>query len=225
MLRVVLRTRPLARRVGRVTSTSISARAERRQSLLVPQAPSDLHSVGEADKFLRRYLLDTLARIKEFQHVRLPSRVADVVHGDAPEIDLGGAFDAVVTVAGRIRGSSTTTSSIATRTSFSSSTTAANENGIAAARGRVGSLFAEYADGILSVLSNCLPALDGRAPVIVVVNDRLDLYPEILERAGLRVVERLSAHVNRRTGRRSGEYFGIGCFVASRSGYLAVENR
>jgi hypothetical protein len=39
------------------------------------------------------------------------------------------------------------------------------------------------------------------------VNDRRDLYPAILERAGLRLDERLRRHVNRRTGRRAGEYF------------------
>jgi energy-converting hydrogenase Eha subunit B len=43
--------------------------------------------------------------------------------------------------------------------------------------------------------------------VLVVVNDRRDLYPGILERAGLRLEERLRRHVNRRTGRRAGEYF------------------
>jgi hypothetical protein len=45
------------------------------------------------------------------------------------------------------------------------------------------------------------------APVLVVVNDRRELYPEILERAGLRLDGRLRRHVNRRTGRRAGEYY------------------
>ena len=45
------------------------------------------------------------------------------------------------------------------------------------------------------------------APVLIVVNDRRDLYPEILERAGLRLEERFRRHVNRRTGRRAGEFF------------------
>ena len=46
------------------------------------------------------------------------------------------------------------------------------------------------------------------APVCVVVNDRRDLYPAVLGgRAGLRLVERHERHVNRRTGRRAGEYF------------------
>ena len=34
-----------------------------------------------------------------------------------------------------------------------------------------------------------------------------DLYPEILDRVGLRLVERSTRHVNRRTGRRAGEFF------------------
>ena len=45
------------------------------------------------------------------------------------------------------------------------------------------------------------------APVCIVVNDRRALYPEILERAGLRLEERLERHVNRRPGRRAGEYY------------------
>ena len=43
--------------------------------------------------------------------------------------------------------------------------------------------------------------------MLVVVNDRRDLYPEILAAAGLRLEERLRRHVNRRTGRRAGEYY------------------
>jgi hypothetical protein len=45
------------------------------------------------------------------------------------------------------------------------------------------------------------------ARVLIVVNDRRDLYPEILRHSGLRLSERLERHVNRRTGRRAGEYF------------------
>jgi hypothetical protein len=39
------------------------------------------------------------------------------------------------------------------------------------------------------------------------VNNRRALYPEILDRAGLPVDEQLRRHVNRRTGRRAGEFF------------------
>ena len=45
------------------------------------------------------------------------------------------------------------------------------------------------------------------SPVVIVVNDSQELYPAILERAGLRLEERITRHVNRRTGRRAGEFF------------------
>ena len=61
--------------------------------------------------------------------------------------------------------------------------------------------------GIAAVLANVRAALRPDAPVVIVVNDRRDLYPEILARAGLRLEERYRRHVNRRTGRRAGEYF------------------
>ena len=57
------------------------------------------------------------------------------------------------------------------------------------------------------MLANAATALPSGAPVAIIVNDRRDLYPAILDRAGLRLEERLRRHVNRRTGRRAGEFF------------------
>ena len=45
------------------------------------------------------------------------------------------------------------------------------------------------------------------APVVIVVNDSHELYPQILDAPGLVLEERLTRHVNRRTGRRAGEFF------------------
>jgi hypothetical protein len=50
-------------------------------------------------------------------------------------------------------------------------------------------------------------SLRPRAPVVIVINDRRDLYPMILERAGFEIETRYRRHVNRRTGRRAGEFF------------------
>ena len=61
--------------------------------------------------------------------------------------------------------------------------------------------------GIAAVLSACRGRLKARGRVVIVVNDRRDLYPQILERAGLVLEQRYQRHVNRRTGRRAGEYF------------------
>ena len=61
--------------------------------------------------------------------------------------------------------------------------------------------------GVAQVLANARRSLTLRGRMCIVVNDRRDLYPEILRRADLRLVDRHERHVNRRTGRRAGEYF------------------
>jgi hypothetical protein len=60
---------------------------------------------------------------------------------------------------------------------------------------------------MVAVFANAHRQLPDNAPVVIVVNDSKNLYPEILERSGLRLEERLTRHVNRRTGRRAGEFF------------------
>ena len=64
-----------------------------------------------------------------------------------------------------------------------------------------------YSAGISEVLGKTAEVLRPRAPLLIVVNDRRELYPTILERAGLRLDGTYRRHVNRRTGRRAGEYF------------------
>ena len=162
--------------------------------------------VDEADKFIARYLLDTLVRVKAFQRVRDRGRSADVLHGDAREIELGGPYDAVLTsppYPGLIDYHEQHRYAYEL---LSLDDRREHELG-AAARGTSRAAVDEYVDGISGVLANCVGSLAPDAPVIVVVNDRRDLYPEIFRRTGLQVVDRLERHVNRRTGRRAGEYF------------------
>jgi hypothetical protein len=162
--------------------------------------------VQSAEKFITRYLLDTLERIRAFQSVREPGYAATVLHGDATELELDGAFDAIVTsppypglidyheqhrYAYELLGLDDRRE---------------RELG-AAARGTSRAAIEEYVRGVSTVLARSAEQLADDAPVVVVVNDRRDLYPEILRRSGLRLADRLERHVNRRTGRRSGEYF------------------
>ena len=162
--------------------------------------------VESAGKFLTRYLADTAARIAAFAEVRDPRRAAVVLHGDARELELGGPYDGVVTsppypglidyheqhrYAYELLGLDDRRE---------------RELG-AAARGTSKAAIEEYVEGIAAVLARSKAALRRGAPVCIVVNDRRGLYPEILDRAGLRLDERLERHVNRRTGRRAGEYF------------------
>jgi hypothetical protein len=161
--------------------------------------------VETAAQFLRRYTLDTLARLKEFSRVRTRGRTATVMHGDVRDAVLG-RYDGVLTsppypglidyheqhrYAYELLG-------LDDRREL--------EVG-AAAGGTSRAAIAAYSDGIVAALLNAKASLPRRAPVVIVVNDRRDLYPEILERAGLRLEQRLRRHVNRRTGRRAGEFF------------------
>jgi hypothetical protein len=161
--------------------------------------------IERADHFVRRYTLDTLTRLKGFAHVR-KRRDAIVVHGDAREVELPGPFDAVVTsppypglidyheqhrYAYELLGLDDLRE---------------REIG-AAARGTSKAALAAYRDGIIGVLAACREVLKPRGRVVIVVNDRRDLYPEIFDGAGLVLEQRYQRHVNRRTGRRAGEYF------------------
>jgi hypothetical protein len=162
--------------------------------------------VQEANKFLARYLLDTLARLKEFQRVRDRAREAEVVHGDARDVVLQGGFDGVITsppYPGLIDYHEQHRYAYEL---LSLDDRSERELG-AAARGTSRAALDVYVAGISEVLKRCAEALAPDAPVVIVVNDRRQLYPEILERSGLRLVDRLERHVNRRTGRRAGEYF------------------
>jgi hypothetical protein len=162
--------------------------------------------VERAEHFVRRYGLDTLARIKAFARVRDRTAEAAIVHGDARELPLEGRFDAVVTsppypglidyheqhrYAYELLG-------LDDRREL--------EVGAAAA-GTSKAALAAYSQGMVDVLANVRGSLRRGAPVAIVVNDRRELYPEILERVGLPLEHRLRRHVNRRTGRRAGEFF------------------
>ena len=162
--------------------------------------------VASAAGFLRRYTLDTLARIEAFAAVRDETREARVLHGDACEVEYAETFDGIVTsppypglidyheqhrYAYELLGLDDRRE---------------REIGAAESGTSLASLEA-YRAGIAAVLERCASALRPGAPILVVVNDRRDLYPDILARAGLRLEERRRRHVNRRTGRRAGEYY------------------
>src|SRR3954464_10182200 len=161
--------------------------------------------VDTAAQFLRRYALDTLARLEEFARVRAPGRAATVLHGDVQELSLG-----------RCNGVLTSPPYPGLIDYHEQHRYAYELLGLddrralelgAAAAGTSRAALAAYSDGIVAALVNAKGALPADAPFVIVVNDRRDLYPEILERAGLRLEERLRRHVNRRTGRRAGEFF------------------
>jgi hypothetical protein len=161
--------------------------------------------VERAGHFLRRYALDTVARLKEFGRVR-GRGAAEVLHGDARELELPGGFDAVVTsppYPGLIdyHEQHRYAYELLRLDDLRNAEIGAAEQGTSRAA------LASYVDGIGAVLGACAGSLKRRGRIVIVVNDRRGLYGEILERAELTLEHRYSRHVNRRTGRRAGEYF------------------
>jgi hypothetical protein len=143
-----------------------------------------------------------------------------VLHGDARDVDLGGPYDGLLTsppYPGLI--------GYHEQHRYAYELLALDDRRErelgAAARGTSKAAVAEYVAGVSDVLGRSTRSLAPGAPVIVVVNDRRELYPAIFERAGLAVVDRLERHVNRRTGRRAGEYYES-VFVATGTGYLGA---
>ena len=159
--------------------------------------------VGEARRFLRRYALDTLARVREFARVRARGCEAEVLHGDARELDFGEGFAGVITsppYPGLI--------DYHEQHRYAYELLGLEEcRELELGKGSSRAALRGYVDGIAAVLANVRGSLEPGAPVVIVINDRRELYPEILERAGLRLEERYRRHVNRRTGRRAGEFF------------------
>ncbi len=161
--------------------------------------------VEEAGKFLRRYTSDTVRRLRTFAEQTSNASV-EVIHGDARLVDLGMKADGVITsppypglidyheqhrYAYELLGLPDE-----------------REREIGAAAAGTGrKAIGAYVEAMTAVFANAARQLRRVAPIIIVVNDSRNLYPTILDRAGLRLDERITRHVNRRTGRRAGEFY------------------
>src|SRR5262245_13589937 len=159
----------------------------------------------QAAKFLARYTGDTIRRIRDFAALRA-ARSVTVLHDDARTVALPSHPDGVFTsppypglidyheqhrYAYELLG-------LADRRT--------EEIGAASA-GRARAAIERYVEDMTRAFANTRRQLAPGARVLIVVNDSKALYPRILEGAGLRLEERITRHVNRRTGRRAGEFF------------------
>jgi DNA modification methylase len=176
--------------------------------------------VERADHFLRRYADDTVQRLAEFAAIRTPANVT-VLHADARTARLPDRIDGIVTsppypglidyheqhrYAYELLG-------LDDRREL--------ELGAAAA-GTARRAIAAYCDGIVEALARARPRLTPAAHAAIVVNDRRDLYDGIARRAGYAIARRDVRHVNRRTGRRAGEYFEQILWLRPRRGARAA---
>jgi DNA modification methylase len=173
----------------------------------------------DAMKFLRRYSADTLARIGEFAQLRAASAVR-IICGDArtvefPQHDLiltSPPYVGLIDYHEQHRCAYELLALLPdafASVGWTDADAKANEplEIGAAAKGVSNGAKTAYVEGIVSVLRNVKRALVPHGTAVIIVADRHGLYGTIAEEAGFEPEALLERHVNRRTGRRSGDFF------------------
>jgi len=160
--------------------------------------------VQEAFKFLKRYSADTLSRLKKFAEVRTRAEVT-ALHGDSRSAELPD-IDGVVTsppYVGLIdyHGQHEYAYHLLRLGDR-------REKEIGPAAGGTGKKARErYQQNITGVFRHSMKFMAKGGRLIVVAGDRHELYGRIAEMIDAELEDVVTRHVNRRTGRRSGEFY------------------
>ena len=160
--------------------------------------------IDEAEKFLVRYSLDTLKRIKEFAQIRMKA-TTQLICDDSRKIVAPHA-DMVITSPPYVGLIDYHDQHRYGYELLGLQTRETEEIG-PAARGNSRVAVRRYVDDMTAAFANVMRSLKPKARIVVVVHDRRDLYDEIAERIGVKTEYRLRRHVNRRTGRRATDFF------------------
>jgi hypothetical protein len=161
--------------------------------------------VEEAEKFLSRYTVDTVRRIRAFAELRTSQHV-EVAHDEARTLRLPRRSDGIITsppYPGLIDYHEQHRYSY----ELLKLTDRSKDEIGPASEGTSSRALAAYVEDMTAVFGNAAEQLRRDAPIVIVVNDSRSLYPTILRRAGLKLEDTITRHVNRRTGRRAGEFF------------------
>jgi hypothetical protein len=162
------------------------------------------HPTDNALQFLTRYSLDTLDRIKEFAQIRTKAS-ATIIRGDAREVEFP-EFDCVITsppYVGLIDYHQQH------RYAYELLGLPNNEElEIGAAyKGNSQKAKTTYRQEIEQSFANVRRFLKRDGVMVTVVNDKYGLYNDMASRLGFQVEGVLHRNVNRRTGRRTDDFF------------------
>jgi DNA modification methylase len=163
------------------------------------------HPVQEAFKFLKRYSLDTIRRIKQYSRLRTKAEVT-VLQGDARTISLPSKIDGVITSPPYVGLIDYHEQHCYAYELLDLPTNSENEIG-AAFKGNSQSAKEAYQQEITSVFAHTGEYMDSGKRMIIVVRDRDNLYEDIAAQCGFEFENTIRRHVNRRTGRRANELF------------------
>ena len=158
----------------------------------------------DAAKFLRRYSNDTLNRIREFASIRRKADIS-VITGDSrtvefPEHDLVVTSPPYVGLIDYHEQHRYAYELLGLPWRAKSEIGRASKGNSKRARG-------EYVESVTETFMNVRRSLRDGGRIVVIVNDRHNLYDEIREKVGMSLEARVERHVNRRTGRRAGAFF------------------
>jgi len=158
----------------------------------------------EALKFLNRYSHDTLKRVTEYASLRTQASV-DVYHEDSRQSNLE-YIDGVITSPPYVGLIDYHEQHAYAYHLLGLQDQRQLEIG-AAENGTSQKAKEAYKKGIAEVFSRMLTVMPSGGRMIVVANDKAGLYPQIANLVGVEVEHVVNRHVNRRTGRRSGEFY------------------
>ncbi len=155
-------------------------------------------------QFLRRYSLDTINRLEEFSLVRTDAKV-EIHHADSREV-LVPPIDGVITSPPYV-GLIDYHEQHAYAYHLLGLTDQREKEIGAASRGASQKARQVYQEDIALVFDNLCKALKPGGRIIVVAGDKANLYGRIATLVGVEVEAVVNRHVNRRTGRRSSEFY------------------
>lgn len=158
----------------------------------------------EAFKFINRYSLDTLRRIEQFAGLRTEAR-SQVHHADSRRAKFP-TIDGIITsppYVGLI--------DYHDQHAYAYHLLGLKDRREAeigpAVNGSSQKAQRQYQLDIAKAFRRAVGSMKQGGWIIVIIHDRSNLYPEIASLCGVEVVAELDRHVNRRTGRRSSEFF------------------
>jgi len=158
----------------------------------------------EALKFLKRYSKNTLDRIRRFSTKRTDAEVT-IYHADSREVKLP-PIDGVITSPPYVGLIDYHEQHSYAYNLLDLKDRRSEEIG-PAAQGTSRKAREQYQADIAGVFRNAVAAMPSGGRLIVVAGDRHNLYDEIAAMVGVEVESIVKRHVNRRTGRRSSEFY------------------
>lgn len=159
--------------------------------------------VNEAYKFLVRYTIDTLNRVKEFSKIKTKASVV-VNHADSREVKLPKGIDMVFTSPPYIGLIDYHDQHKYAYELLGLKNNEALEIG-PAKNGQSEQAKQVYIKGVNGVMLHTRDYMTKNARALVVVSDKYKLYNPI--DVGFKEIGRVERHVNRRTGRREGAFY------------------